>query len=195
MRTRRGDHGNHRPTTSGRSVAHVTNELVGRDGFDDSLKSEARTKDATWVIRQRKDFDASGAPVMREVAVYSALAKDDGKLRLSDGGRGALPDPHLVQGQLPPLPARRCRRPGAARGDLPAVRRLRGLWPLPLTWLIPASIRPGGSCARRAETDERLAQARICSRRGRRPPAGRRSGRRNTAGSLLTEPLGRFRWS
>jgi hypothetical protein len=152
MRTRRGDHGNHRPTTSGRSVAHVTNELVGRDGFDDSLKSEARTKDATWVIRQRKDFDASGAPVMREVAVYSALAKDDGKLRLSDGGRGALPDPHLVQGQLPPLPRRRDgrRRHGAAR---------------------------------------------ICSRRGRRPPAGRRSGRRNTAGSLLTEPLGRFRWS
>jgi len=59
-------------------VAHVTNELVGRDGFDDSLKSEARTKDATWVMRQRKDFDASGAPVMREVAIYSALAKDDG---------------------------------------------------------------------------------------------------------------------
>lgn len=59
-------------------VAHVTNELVGRDGFDDSLKSEARTRDATWVMRQRKDFDASGAPVMREVAVYSALGKDDG---------------------------------------------------------------------------------------------------------------------
>ena len=59
-------------------IAHVTNELIGRDGFDDSLKSEARTKDATWVIRQRKDFDASGAPVLREVAIYSALAKDDG---------------------------------------------------------------------------------------------------------------------
>ena len=59
-------------------VAHVTNELVGRDGFDDSLKSEARTKDAIWVMRQRKDMDPSGAPVMREVAVYSALAQDDG---------------------------------------------------------------------------------------------------------------------
>jgi hypothetical protein len=59
-------------------VAHVTNELIGRDGFDDNLKAEARTKDATWVMRQRKDFDASGAPVIREVAIYSALAPSDG---------------------------------------------------------------------------------------------------------------------
>jgi hypothetical protein len=59
-------------------VARVTNELIGRDGFDDSLKTEGRTKDASWVMRQRKDFDALGAPVIREVAIYSALAPDDG---------------------------------------------------------------------------------------------------------------------
>jgi hypothetical protein len=59
-------------------VAHVTNEIAARDGFDEDLKSEARTKDAMWVMRQRQDFDASGAPVMRQVAVYSILTPSDG---------------------------------------------------------------------------------------------------------------------
>jgi hypothetical protein len=59
-------------------VARVTNEIAARDGFDDDLKSEARTKDAMWVMRQRQDFDASGAPVVRQVAVYSILTPSDG---------------------------------------------------------------------------------------------------------------------
>jgi hypothetical protein len=59
-------------------VARVTNEIAARDGFDDDLKSEARTKDAMWVMRQRQDFDASGAPVIRQVAVYSILTPSDG---------------------------------------------------------------------------------------------------------------------
>jgi hypothetical protein len=59
-------------------VARVSNEIAARDGFDDSLKGEARTKDAMWVMRQRQDFDATSARVIRQVAVYSVLAPSDG---------------------------------------------------------------------------------------------------------------------
>jgi hypothetical protein len=55
-------------------VAKVTNEIVGRDGFDDAVKGEARSKDALWLVRQRMDFDASAAPAMRQVMIYSVFA-------------------------------------------------------------------------------------------------------------------------
>jgi len=55
-------------------VAQVTNEIVGRDGFDDSMKGEARSKDALWLVRERMDFNASAAPVVRQVIIYSTLA-------------------------------------------------------------------------------------------------------------------------
>ena len=58
-------------------VSKVTNEILGRDGFDDTVKSEARSKDALWVVRQRMDFNAAAAPLVRTVAVYSALAPAD----------------------------------------------------------------------------------------------------------------------
>jgi hypothetical protein len=54
-------------------VARVTNEISARDAFDDSLKAEARTKDAMWVVRQRQDFDGSGGPAVRQVTIYSVL--------------------------------------------------------------------------------------------------------------------------
>ena len=55
-------------------VARVTNEISGRDAFDDSLKNEARTKDAIWVVRQRQDFDGSAGAPVRQVTIYSVLA-------------------------------------------------------------------------------------------------------------------------
>jgi len=55
-------------------VSKVTNEISGRDGFDDSLKAEERTKDASWVVRQRQDFDGTVQGVMRQVTIYGALA-------------------------------------------------------------------------------------------------------------------------
>jgi hypothetical protein len=58
-------------------VARMTNEIAGRDGFDDSVKGEARSKDALWLVRQRMDFDASAAPVVRQVMIYSVLASSD----------------------------------------------------------------------------------------------------------------------
>jgi hypothetical protein len=55
-------------------VAKVTNEIIGRDGFDDSVKGEARSKDALWLVRQRMDFDARAAPTIRQVMIYSVFA-------------------------------------------------------------------------------------------------------------------------
>src|SRR5262245_20428989 len=55
-------------------LAKVTNEISGRDGYDDSLKAEERTKDASWVVRQRQDFDGTTQGVMRQVMIYAVLA-------------------------------------------------------------------------------------------------------------------------
>ena len=59
-------------------VAKVLNELSAPDGFDESVKGEPRSKDAILLVRQRLDYDAKGAPVIRQVMVYSALAPSDG---------------------------------------------------------------------------------------------------------------------
>jgi len=59
-------------------VARVEHEIATPDGFDDSLKAEPRTREATWVVRQRVDMDPSGAPVIRQVNVYAALSAADG---------------------------------------------------------------------------------------------------------------------
>jgi hypothetical protein len=59
-------------------VAQVAHEIATPDGFDASLKGEPRTKDALWVVRQRQDMDRSGAPVIKQVFIYAALAPTDG---------------------------------------------------------------------------------------------------------------------
>lgn len=55
-------------------VDKMTNEIAGRDGFDDVVKGEERSKDALWMVRERMDFNAAAAPVVRQVMIYSALA-------------------------------------------------------------------------------------------------------------------------
>ncbi len=59
-------------------IAKLTNEISGRDGFDDNVKAEERSKDSIWLVRQRMDFDAKAAPTIRQVMVYSALAPRGG---------------------------------------------------------------------------------------------------------------------
>jgi hypothetical protein len=60
-------------------IAQIQNEIVARDGFDESFKGEPRTKDAVWVIRQAEDFDSTAAPAVKQINVYGALGpKDDG---------------------------------------------------------------------------------------------------------------------
>lgn len=55
-------------------VRHVQNSITGKDGFDESLVKEARTRDAIWVIRERLDLHPSGAPVVRYAFVWAAMA-------------------------------------------------------------------------------------------------------------------------
>jgi hypothetical protein len=56
----------------------VANIITGRDGLDDSLKGDERTKDALWVVQQRQDFDGSAGAAMRQVSVYAARAQAEG---------------------------------------------------------------------------------------------------------------------
>jgi hypothetical protein len=59
-------------------VRQVTTEIAGKDGFDDNLTKEERTRDAIWVIRERMDVFPSAAPVVRYAFVYAATAAKDG---------------------------------------------------------------------------------------------------------------------
>jgi len=59
-------------------VKHLQTDISAPDGFDQTLTSEARTKDAILAIRQRHDMHPSAAPVIRFAFVYAALAKTDG---------------------------------------------------------------------------------------------------------------------
>jgi hypothetical protein len=59
-------------------LTEIENELVARDGFDDSFKHEQKSKDAVWAVRQSEVFDASAAPAMKQINVYAALAEKDG---------------------------------------------------------------------------------------------------------------------
>ena len=59
-------------------LATIENEIVARDGFDDDFKSEPKTRDAMWAIRQREDFHPSAAPAVRQINVYGTLEAKDG---------------------------------------------------------------------------------------------------------------------
>ena len=59
-------------------LATIENEIIGRDGLDDELKKDVKTRDAVWVVRQRQEFRPSATPTIRQVHVYSALGVKDG---------------------------------------------------------------------------------------------------------------------
>ncbi len=59
-------------------LATIESEIIGPDGFDAALKNDPKTRDAVWVLRQREGFRPSGAPILRQVHVYSALEAKDG---------------------------------------------------------------------------------------------------------------------
>ncbi|HLK11593.1 MAG TPA: hypothetical protein VKW76_09445 [Candidatus Binatia bacterium] len=58
-------------------IGRIDTEVAGRDGFDDGMKAEPTTKDATWIVRQVETFLPSGAPMMRQVLLYAALGPSD----------------------------------------------------------------------------------------------------------------------
>ena len=59
--------------------ARVDNYLTGRDAFDETFTSDARVRDAQWVLQQTEVFDARSAPAVRQMNVFSTLeARDAG---------------------------------------------------------------------------------------------------------------------
>ena len=58
-------------------LATIENEIIGRDGFDNELTKDTKTRDAVWVVRQRQHFRPSAAPTIRHIHVYSALKATD----------------------------------------------------------------------------------------------------------------------
>ena len=52
------------------------NEISGRDGFDEGLKTEDRTKDALFVVRQRLEPTPGSSPIIRQVFVYAVTGSD-----------------------------------------------------------------------------------------------------------------------
>lgn len=91
-----------RPVVS--HLKSVKNDIAGKDGFDDNLKKDPRTKDAVFVIRQRMDLFPTAAPVVRYAFVYAAMAaKDDGYTGNLDGvtiAAAPFPLPISVKGSL-----------------------------------------------------------------------------------------------
>lgn len=64
-----------------RHTAKLDSYLTGRDAFDDTFTADPRTRDAQWVLQQTETFDASAAPAVRQVHVFSVLEARDGGYR------------------------------------------------------------------------------------------------------------------
>jgi len=56
----------------------VETDVSSHDAFDDAAKAEPTTKDALWFVKQSFIPDAAAAPVIRQVALYSALTRPGG---------------------------------------------------------------------------------------------------------------------
>ena len=54
-------------------LVKVENEIVARDGFDEAFKSDSKSKDAVWVVRQVERFHPSASPSIQQINVYSVL--------------------------------------------------------------------------------------------------------------------------
>jgi len=65
------------PTSDPRMVS-IETEIVGHDGFDQSLSSDAKTRDAAWVVRQLEQFHPSASPTIKTINVYAALEPREG---------------------------------------------------------------------------------------------------------------------
>src|SRR5439155_6458053 len=96
-------------------LATIENEIIGRDGFDDELKKDPKTRDAVWVVRQRQHFRPSAAPTIRHTHVYSALKTNDsgyvGNYSTAIIAAASLPIPVVFDGtfqayRLGPAPTR-----------------------------------------------------------------------------------------
>ena len=58
------------------SYTTVWNEISAPDGFDEGLKTEERTKDARFIVRQRLDLKPGTSPVLRQIFVFAVTGND-----------------------------------------------------------------------------------------------------------------------
>ena len=59
-------------------LVSIDSEIVGHDGFDQSFSSDAKTRDAVWVVRQLEQFHPSASPTIKTINVYAALEPREG---------------------------------------------------------------------------------------------------------------------
>lgn len=56
-----------------RGLESIEHRIVGKDGFDEMLKSEELTQDADWVVQQSSTFRPNEGRPVREVLIWGAL--------------------------------------------------------------------------------------------------------------------------
>jgi hypothetical protein len=59
-------------------LVSVQSEIVARDGFDQAFKTEPKTRDAVWAVRQVEKYHASAAPAIQTINVYAVLGPREG---------------------------------------------------------------------------------------------------------------------
>jgi len=59
-------------------LVSIQNEIIARDGFDQSFSSDAKTREAAWVVRQAEQYHPSAAPAIKTVNVYAVLEPREG---------------------------------------------------------------------------------------------------------------------
>jgi hypothetical protein len=59
-------------------MVSIQNEIIARDGFDEAFTSDAKTREAAWVVRQAEQFHPSAAPAIKTVNVYAVLEPREG---------------------------------------------------------------------------------------------------------------------
>src|SRR6266436_7666356 len=85
MPTRQSSGGGRRPWTSPSSLppsdpllVSIQNEIIAGDGFDQSFSSDAKTREAAWVVRQAEQYHPSAAPAIKTINVYAVLEPREG---------------------------------------------------------------------------------------------------------------------
>src|SRR2546427_1379632 len=65
------------PPSDSRLVS-IQNEIIARDGFDQAFTSDAKTREAAWVVRQAEQYHPSAAPAIKTINVYAVLEAREG---------------------------------------------------------------------------------------------------------------------
>ena len=59
-------------------LVSIQNEIIARDGFDQSFSSDAKTREAAWAVRQAEQYHPSAAPAIKTINVYAVLEPREG---------------------------------------------------------------------------------------------------------------------